>query len=261
MAPPRRKPVLERGPVIGVPVTVGNLDSVADEIMRAVRERRGGYVCVADAHMTTVARRDPELAGIMARALIVSSDGMPLVWELKRQGLAAERVAGPDLMLYLRERAAAEDLPIFLYGGDPMIVQALIGALQSRFAKLTFAGCEAPPRLPERPPFDADTAARIESSGARIVFVGLGCPKQEYWIAAHAPRLSAVLIGVGAAFEYNAGLARRAPPWMRDRGLEWLYRLACNPRRLWKRYLTTIPLYLWYLALSRLSPDPPQDPR
>ena len=125
--------MLDKGRVIGVRVTAGRLDTVAEAVMRAVHEGSGGYVCVADAHMTTVARRDPELAGIMARALIVSSDGMPLVWELKRQGLAAERVAGPDLMLYLCERAAAEDLPIFLYGGDPMIVQTLIGALQSRF--------------------------------------------------------------------------------------------------------------------------------
>ncbi len=253
--------MLERGRVIGVPVSVGSLEAVADAIMAAVHAGRGGYMCVADAHMATVARRDPALAEIMERALVVSSDGMPLVWELRRQGYAAERVAGPDLMLRLCHRAAAEGLAIFLYGGEPALTETLIRALQSRFAELTFAGCEAPPRLPERPRFDADTAERIESSGARMVFVGLGCPKQEYWIAAHAPRLSAVLVGVGAAFEYNAGLARRAPPWMRDHGLEWLYRLARNPRRLWKRYLTTIPLFLWYLALSRLFPARPRGRR
>ncbi|MFQ5958072.1 MAG: WecB/TagA/CpsF family glycosyltransferase [Alphaproteobacteria bacterium] len=243
--------MLECGRVIGAPVTAGTLDEVADAVMRAAREGRGGYVCVADAHMVTTARRDPELLAIMEGALAVASDGMPLVWELRRQAHRAERVAGPDLTLGLCERAAAEAMPVFLYGSAPATMNALVTALCKRFPTLVVAGYETPPMLPRRPPIDPEVGARIEASGARLVLVGLGCPKQDFWMAAHAPRLSAALVGVGAAFEFHAGITPRAPRWMQRRGLEWLFRLACEPRRLWKRYLVTVPLFLWYLALGR----------
>ncbi len=242
--------MLERGRVIGAPVTAGTLDEVADALMRAAREGRGGYACVADAHMVTAARRDPELLALMEGALAVASDGMPLVWALRRQAHRAERVAGPDLTLELCERAAAEAMPVYLYGSVPETMNALVTALRKRFPDLVLAGYEAPPALPRKPPIDPGVGARIEASGARLVLVGLGCPKQDFWMAAHAPRLSAALVGVGAAFEFHAGITPRAPRWMQRHGLEWLFRLMSEPRRLWKRYLVTVPLFLWYLALG-----------
>ncbi|MFQ5785441.1 MAG: WecB/TagA/CpsF family glycosyltransferase [Alphaproteobacteria bacterium] len=245
--------MLERGAVIGAPVTAGAFDEVAEVVLDSARAGRGGYVCVANAHMAVTARRDPALRAIMTRALAVASDGMPLVWSLRRAGLDAERVAGPDLMARLCARAAEEGMPIYLYGGGAATFETLARTLAARFPGLRIAGREAPPMLPPRPARDEAARARIAASGARLVFVGLGCPKQEFWMAAQAPGLPAVLLGVGAAFDFLAGITPRAPRWMQRAGLEWLFRLICEPRRLWRRYLVTNGLFLWYLARDRLG--------
>ncbi len=253
--------MLERARVIGVPVAAGDLDSVAEAVLDAARAGRGGYVCIANVHMATEARRDPALLAVMENALLCASDGMPLVWELRRQGRAAGRVAGPDLMAALCARARDEGLPIYLYGGDGDTLARLRARLAARFPGLAVAGAEAPPLLPARPAADAEAAARIRASGARLVFVGLGCPKQEFWMAANAPGLPAVLLGVGAAFGFLAGTLERAPVWMQRAGLEWLYRLGCEPRRLWRRYLVTNGRYLADLARERLSRNAPPSER
>lgn len=245
--------MLEKARVIGAPVSAGSFYEVADTVVDAARAGHGGHVCVANVHMVTTARSDPDLLDVMEHALVVTSDGMPLVWSLRRQGRRAERVAGPDLMIHLCARAAAENLPVYLYGGTEETMTALMRTLAARFPGLEVAGWETPPMLPQKPPFDADVAARIEASGARLVFVGLGCPKQEFWMAAHAPHISGVLLGVGAAFEFHAGITARAPRWMQKAGLEWLFRLASEPRRLWRRYLVTNSLFLWRLACDGLG--------
>jgi len=249
--------MVERARVIGVPVAAGDLDGVAGVVLDAARAARGGYVCLANVHMATEARRDPGLLAAMESALLCASDGMPLVWELRRQGHGAARVAGPDLMAALCARARDETLPIYLYGGDEETLARLRQRLAARFPGLVVAGAEAPPLLPVRPGPDPETTARIRASGARLVFVGLGCPKQEFWMAANAPALPAVLLGVGAAFGFLAGTLDRAPSWMRRAGLEWLYRLGREPRRLWRRYLITNSRYLGDLARERLSRGAP----
>ncbi len=243
----------ERARVIGAPVAACRFDSAVARIMAAAREGRGGYVCVANVHMATEARRAPALLEAMENALLCVSDGMPLVWSLRRQGYTAERVAGPDLMAELCARAAAEGLPIYLYGGDAETLARLKARLCARFPGLVVAGAEAPPRLPAHPGADGQAAARIRASGARLVFVALGCPKQELWMAANAPAIPAVLLGVGAAFGFLAGVRARAPRWMQRAGLEWLFRLISEPRRLWRRYLTTNSRYIADLARTRLS--------
>ena len=222
---------LENGRVIGSPTTVGSFRQVADEVIRAAQEGSNGYVCAANVHMVTTARRDADLHAVMEGALLVTSDGMPLVWELRRQGYAAERVAGPDLTFYLCERAAAEGLPVYFYGSTPAVVGRLVQALEATFPDLVVAGYESPPAMLDRPALDMHASGRIAASGARLVFVGLGCPKQEFWMAAHAPWIPAVQLGVGAAFDFLAGAKPRAPLWMQQRGLEWLFRLASEPRR------------------------------
>ncbi len=163
--------MVERARVIGVPVAAGNLDGVADVVLDAARAGRGGHVCIANVHMATEARRDPALLTVMEEALVVTSDGMPLVWELRRQGHDAERVAGADLTRRLCARAADEGLGIYLYGGDEATLATLSAALAARFPGLVIAGAEAPPMLPARPDFDPDAAARIDASGARLVLV------------------------------------------------------------------------------------------
>lgn len=245
---------LERGRVIGVPTTVGSFQQVADEVVRAAHEGSNGYVCAANVHMVTTARRDTDLRAVMEDALIVTSDGMPLVWDLCRQGFAAERVAGPDLTFYLCERAAAEAIPVYFYGSTPAVVNRLVQALQATFPDLIVAGYESPPALLDKPTLDMHASSRIAASGARLVFVGLGCPKQEFWMAAHAPWIPAVQVGVGAAFDFLAGAKTRAPRWMQRNGLEWLFRLASEPQRLWKRYLVNNTLYLAYRLREFMTP-------
>jgi N-acetylglucosaminyldiphosphoundecaprenol N-acetyl-beta-D-mannosaminyltransferase len=244
--------MLETGRVIGVPVTAGTFKKVTRAIVDGA-SRDGGYVCVANVHMVTIARRSAGFLRVLENAKLVTSDGMPLVWALRQQGFEyAERVAGADLVGPLCELAAKEGLPVYFFGSTPKTVKSLNKVIARRFPTLQVAGCESPPVLPQRPVVDPAVVERINASGARIVFVGLGCPKQEFWMEAYTPHLSAVLVGVGAVFDLMAGTVPRAPLWMQRLGLEWLYRLAVEPRRLWKRYLVTNTLFCWYLAVECL---------
>jgi N-acetylglucosaminyldiphosphoundecaprenol N-acetyl-beta-D-mannosaminyltransferase len=247
-------PGLEWGRVIGLPVTVGNPNSVSREILRRGRDGAGGQVCVANVHMLVEARRDPALRQVLEDAALVVSDGLPLVWQLHRHGLAhAEQVRGPDLTVRLCEEAAAAGLPVYFYGGDRGLMAELETALRSRVPTLRIAGAEAAPMLPRQPEMDPAVVERIRSSGARLVLVGLGCPKQEFWMHAHRPHLDAVLVGVGQAFGIIAGHVPEAPVWMRRAGLEWLFRVASEPRRLWRRYLVTNTLFGIFLLREAVS--------
>ena len=208
-------------------------------------------------HKLTTARRDADLRRLLDQAALVVSDGRPLVWSLRRQGFAAaEQVRGPDLTWRLCEAAAEGGLPVWFHGGDPALARALEARLRLRLPGLVVAGIEVPPMLPARPPADPHTAARIRRSGARLVFVGLGCPKQELWMQAQAPLLDSVLIGVGQAFGIVAGHVAEAPPWMQRSGLEWLFRLAREPRRLWRRYLVGNTTFLALELAGRLRRRP-----
>jgi len=150
-------------------------------------------------------------------------------------------------------RAAEEELPVYFYGGYEELMANLKAALAQSHPELKIAGAEAAPLLPPKPAIDPATVEKIRNSGARIVFVGLGCPKQEFWMRSYAPYLDAVLVGVGQAFAIVAGQLSEAPPWMRRRGLEWLFRLCREPRRLWRRYLVTNSLYLAYVIRESLT--------
>jgi N-acetylglucosaminyldiphosphoundecaprenol N-acetyl-beta-D-mannosaminyltransferase len=245
---------LEWGRVIGLPVTVGNPTSVSREILRLSRDRVGGQVCVANVHMLVEARRDPALRHVLEDAALVVSDGKPLAWQLRRHGFAhAEQVRGPDLTVSLCEQAAAAGLPVYFYGGDTTLMAELQAALGHRIPALKIAGAEAAPMLPRQPATDHALVERIRASGARLVLVGLGCPKQEFWMQAHRPHLDAVLVGVGQAFGIIAGHVPEAPVWMRRAGLEWLFRVISEPRRLWRRYLVTNTLFGVFLVREALS--------
>jgi N-acetylglucosaminyldiphosphoundecaprenol N-acetyl-beta-D-mannosaminyltransferase len=237
-------PGLEWGEVIGLPVTVGTMSTVTQEIIRLARRREAGHVCVANVHMLVEARRDAGLRDALERAALVVSDGRPLVWQLHRHGFQqAQQVRGPDLLVRLCEAAAAERLPVYFYGGDEELIDEFRAVLQRRVPGLTIAGAEAAPILPRQPEVEPATVERIRRSGARLVFVGLGCPKQEFWMHAYRPHLDAVLIGVGQAFSIATGRLPEAPRWMQRAGLEWLFRVLSEPRRLWRRYLVTNTLF------------------
>ncbi|HZV97349.1 MAG TPA: WecB/TagA/CpsF family glycosyltransferase, partial [Methylophilaceae bacterium] len=156
-----------------------------------------------------------------------------------------ERINGPDLMWKYCALAEQRRELIFFYGNTQETLDALVKKLKAAFPKLQIAGAYSPPFRTLTPQEDANIVTKINHSGARVVFVSLGCPKQELWMAEHRGRIHAVMIGVGAAFDYHAGTVKRAPLWMQRRGLEWLHRLCSEPRRLWKRYLVTNTLFMW----------------
>ncbi len=242
--------------LFGVRLHAGTMAAALTSILDAGRENAGGIVCVANVDMLTRAKSTPRLLGIMAKARFVVTDGMPLVWALRRlQGRAdAERVRGPSLMLALCEGAAVEGMPVFFYGGMPDEINLLQRNLLTRFPGLKIAGALSPPMLPAEPPFDPSLAQQINASGAGLLFVGLGCPKQEYWMDAHQASLKPISLGVGLAFALVAGTKTQAPAWMSNNGLEWLYRLCQEPGRLWKRYLLGNSLFIWYAVRDLLRP-------
>jgi len=232
-------------------VHAGTYTTSAERIIGWATGAFPSFVCVANVHMTMEAHDSPEFKRIVNSADMVTSDGMPLVWMLRRLGLPdAERVYGPTLTLHVCEAAAAEEVPVGFYGGSPEAVEGLVAELSNRFPSLDVRYAFSPPFRDLTPEEDARIVRDIASSGARILFVGLGCPKQERWMATHKERLALVQIGVGAAFDFHAGKVKQAPSWMQERGLEWLFRLLVEPRRLWKRYLYNNPRFLALAAMQ-----------
>jgi N-acetylglucosaminyldiphosphoundecaprenol N-acetyl-beta-D-mannosaminyltransferase len=197
------------------------------------------YVAVTGMHGVTEARHDPRLRAALASASLVVPDGMPLVWLGRRHGFhLPRRVYGPELMLRFWQETTSTRCRHFLYGGAPGVADALARKFAHQFPTHQIAGTFSPPYRNLSPEEDREICSIINGSHPDIVWVGLGTPKQERWMRDHQHRLSApALVGVGAAFDFHAGRMRNAPQWMGDHGLEWLYRLAQEPRRLWHRYL------------------------
>ncbi len=198
------------------------------------------------------ASSDPALREAVNTFQIVATDGQPVRWALNllHKTQLRQRVYGPELMLRLCRRAAAEEVPIYLYGSAPEVIEALTANLRNKFSGLRIAGAEAPPFRPLSPEEEDETIRRINASGAKILFVGLGYPKQDYFAHRHRGRIRAVQVCVGAAFDFHAGTKRMAPRWMQRHGLEWVFRLCQEPRRLWYRYLVTNTVFLTKLSAA-----------
>jgi N-acetylglucosaminyldiphosphoundecaprenol N-acetyl-beta-D-mannosaminyltransferase len=191
-------------------------------------------------------------ARVLESADLVTPDGMPLVWMLRLLGFPQQdRVAGMDLFLQLCDRASQENLRVFFLGSHSAVLERMHQRLRREFPDLSIVGMEPLPFRPLTPTEDRELVQRIRDRQTQIIFLALGCPKQENWMARHSHQLSAVTLGVGAVFPVYAGLHKRAPEWVRQVGLEWLYRLIQEPRRLWKRYAKTIPPFVW-LASQQL---------
>jgi N-acetylglucosaminyldiphosphoundecaprenol N-acetyl-beta-D-mannosaminyltransferase len=249
---PARAPA--RVDVLGVGISAVDMPQAVAEIARWVREREQHYVCVTGVHGVMESQRDPELRRIHNASGLTTPDGMPMVWAGHRAGARhMRRVYGPDLMLELCALAAERGWSSYFYGGAEGVPELLAERLAARFPGLRVAGCWSPPFRPLTPEEDEEVVRRVNQAGPDLVWVGLSTPKQERWMAAHAGRLTApVLLGVGAAFDMHAGRLPQAPGWMQRNGLEWLYRLAKEPRRLWRRYLGNNPRFA--LAVARRPP-------
>jgi N-acetylglucosaminyldiphosphoundecaprenol N-acetyl-beta-D-mannosaminyltransferase len=241
----------DRGPatqeLLGVPLALTDYERTMDWMDAAVAERRREYVCVAAVHTVMACAEDPELRAAVLGSSLTVPDGQPLVWAMNALGHnLPSRVYGPELMARHCERSARTARRLFLYGGrnQGALVQLALN-LRTQYPGLKIVGGYAPPFRPLDPDEQAAVAGEINRSGADVVWVGIGVPKQEKWMAAMRPRLDApVLVGVGAAFDFHAGLTAQAPNWIQSLGLEWLFRLATEPRRLWKRYLRYNPRFV-----------------
>jgi N-acetylglucosaminyldiphosphoundecaprenol N-acetyl-beta-D-mannosaminyltransferase len=238
--------------VLGVGVCALGFDQALRIIEGWIDAGTGGYVCVTGVHGVMESLQDPSLREIHNRAGLVTPDGMPLVWLSRLHGFRhVERVYGPDLMLALCRRSIARGTRHYLYGGAEGVPERLARRLGRRFPGLNIVGGYSPPFRSLSPKEDADIVRRINEARPDVVWVGLSTPKQERWMATHVDDLTApVLIGVGAAFDFHAGLKPQAPLWMQHGGLEWLFRLLSEPRRLAGRYLVNNPRFLWHTLLQ-----------
>jgi len=247
--------LLPRLNLFGVCVTPQTLSEAVARINGWIERGGRTYVCVTGVHGIIESRRDVRIREIHNAAGMVTTDGMPLVWLSRRRGFPeAERVYGPDLLLACCAAFLPKRRRHFFFGGAPGVAERLASRLSERFPGLEVAGCFSPPFTPPTPAEDEAIVRRLNGAGADIVWVGLSTPKQEQWMAEHRNRLqSPVLIGVGAAFDFHAGLKPQAPRWIQRGGLEWLFRLLCEPRRLGKRYLVNNAWFLGMLLLESVG--------
>jgi len=212
------------------------------------------YVCVATVSQVMEGHDEPAFQAVMNEADLVTPDGMPLVWGLRLLGCkGATRVYGPDLTPIVLARAAADGLPVGFYGGSPEVLKQFVQVMTARFAELQIVYAYSPPFRALTPEEDHRIVREINSSGARILFVAIGNPRQELWMAAHRGKVQGVMLGVGAAFDFLAGAKPQAPRWMMRIGTEWIFRLVTEPRRLWKRYLKHNPRFVLLFLLQLLG--------
>jgi len=234
--------------VLGVPLALTDYERTMDWMDATIQERGKGYVCVAAVHTVMICQEDPEVRQAVINSDLTVPDGQPLVWAMNALGhKLSSRVYGPELMARHCERSVHTGARIFLYGGSNQgaLVQLALN-LRHRYPGVRIVGGYAPPYRPLTSEEEDAIVKEINTSHADIVWVGIGVPKQEKWMAAMRSRLDApVLVGVGAAFDFHAGRVAQAPNWMQAIGMEWAFRLAREPRRLWKRYLTYNPKFVF----------------
>ena len=236
--------------VLGVGISVLNLRTALDAIAAALRDRRQGFICVTGVHGVMEAQDDAAFKNILNRAFLCTPDGMPMVWLGKLHGhREMSRVYGPDLMLDVCAWSEKNPCRHFFYGGGDGVAELLVEKLKAKFPKLEVVGTFTPPFRALNAAEEKDLQAMLRAARPDILWVGLSTPKQEKFMAEFLPKLDVtLLVGVGAAFDFHAGRVRQAPRWMQRSGLEWLFRLVSEPRRLAGRYLKNNPLFAWQIA-------------
>ena len=236
----------QRSNVLGIGISIINLQTALAAIAEAVRERRKGYICVTGVHGVTEAQEDPAFRKILNGAFLNTPDGMPMVWMSRLTGFnGIDRVYGPDLMLDVFQWSERSGCRHFFYGGAPGVADELKARLTARFPKVQVVGTYCPPFRPLNAEEEAALRAQVAAAKPDMLWVGLSTPKQERFMAEYLSKLDTTLmVGVGAAFDFHAGRVKQAPRWMQRSGLEWFYRLCSEPKRLWKRYLRNNPLFV-----------------
>lgn len=236
---------LPRRTTLGIDMSIGSFQEHVAAIIGLGAEHRSSYVCCVNAHMCVEADRDPSFKAVVNGADLATADGMPMLKAVNTfHKVGQERVAGNDLLPALFAAAERRGLSIFLYGGQQQVLNTMVANAAREYPSLRIAGTLSPPFRPLTAEEMDEHARTVNSSGAHIVMVSLGCPKQERWMAAMKGKVQGVMLGLGGAFLLYAGVDTRAPKWMRDLSMEWVYRLALEPRRLFKRYLVTNSLFV-----------------
>lgn len=241
--------------VLGVNISEINRKRALTLIAARCKENAGGYACFCNVHTTVMARRDLRYRNVLNNAFLCVPDGKPIYWVGLLKGKSGtQQVAGPDFFEDCFSASEKYGLKHYLYGGRPDVLERLIHILEKRYPKAIIVGWESPPFRPLTVNEEQQMHQRIRQVQPDLIWVGLGAPKQELWMARHVDSLQpAILLGVGAAFDFYADTISRAPKWMRHVGLEWLHRLVQEPRRLLKRYLVTNTLFLWYMFVDGIK--------
>ena len=240
--------------LISINITLGKYKSIVDKIINLSISRASTYVCVANVHMLVECAKDKSYGNFVNSADIITPDGMPLAKSLKLvYGIEQDRVAGMDLLPDLLLQAEEQNLSVFFYGGDDALIKGAESYVSDKYPKLKVSGYYSPPFRPLTIEEEIDIVNLINESAPNMVFVALGCPKQEKWMASMKNRISACMIGVGGALPVLIGLQKRAPEWMQRNSLEWFFRLAQEPNRLLKRYLITNSWFMYLLVLEMLK--------
>lgn len=238
--------------ILGVDIAVTNMKAVVYYLSKNLEALRGKYVCVSNVHTTVMAYNDPGYRTVQNSAAIAVPDGKPLSLICRLRGYkSAQRVAGPDLMPAVLRLSEKKGYRHFFYGSTEQTLQFLEQNLRAQYPKLQIAGSYSPPFRKHTPEEDAEIVEMINAAKPDFVWVGLGAPKQEEWMYEHRDRIHAVMLGVGAAFDFHAGTAKRAPKWMQECYMEWLYRLIQEPKRLMKRYVRSNAQFIWLILTGR----------
>jgi N-acetylglucosaminyldiphosphoundecaprenol N-acetyl-beta-D-mannosaminyltransferase len=238
--------------VLGVPIDLTSYYASTKKIVQWANTHESKCVCAANVHMVMEAYDQKVFKDILKTSDMITPDGMPLVWLLRIKGENdQERVYGPKLMLQVLEAASKDNIPVGFYGGKVDVLDTLIIKMKGKYPELNIVYSFSPPFRTISLEEDAEICRQIQDAGVRILFVGLGCPKQESWMAGHRGRIDSVMVGVGAAFDFHAGKKPQAPTWMQAIGMEWMFRLLHEPRRLARRYLYNNPRFI-LLALADL---------
>lgn len=242
------------GSVLGSPIDAVTWDQAVGRLVSWGGRRESKYVCICNVHSVVTATQDADFRRVVDQADMSTPDGAPVAWALRRAGFTGQdRINGPDLMWKYLAEAERLGQVVFFYGGTEATLEKLRQALARAFPALKLGGMVSPPFRPLTPQEDQAYVDQINAAGTAVLFVGIGCPKQEKWMASHRGRVNAVMVGVGAAFDYHAGTIKRAPLWMQRSGLEWFYRLMSEPRRLWKRYLVTNSIFVMRMLPEMFS--------
>lgn len=245
---------LSKAQVFGLDLTIGSFEAHVKAVAEMAKAHRSAYVCCVNVHMCMEAQHDPAFMEVVNGADLATADGMPMLTALNRfTKRKQERVAGNDLMPAVMAEAERQGLSVYFLGGEQTVLDAIVARAQKELPALRIAGAWSPPFRKLSGEERMAETERIVKSGAHIVLVSLGCPRQEKWMADQKGKIPAVMLGVGGAFLLYAGVDTRAPKWMRDASLEWLYRLWLEPGRLWKRYLVTNSAFLLLYAKHALA--------